>query len=87
MWGMKYLSGVDAPVAPDQIKAIVVSSMNEQASQYSTSRSDINRLWLNSVWSAQQHPRPVERLGTARTGIDIHDSAHTVLVTAQHVAP
>ena len=35
---------------------------------------------------AQQHPRPVERLGTARTGIDIHDSAHTVLVTAQHVA-
>ena len=30
--------------------------------------------------------RPVERLGTARTGIDIHDSAHTVLVTAQHVA-
>lgn len=38
------------------------------------------------VYSAQQHPRPVERLGTARTGIDIHDSAHTVLVTAQHVA-
>lgn len=44
--GFRYLeiTGVDAPVAPDQIKAIVVSSMNEQASQYSTSRSDINRL-------------------------------------------
>ena len=36
-------------LSDNQIKAIVVSSMNEQASQYSTSRSDINRLWLNSV--------------------------------------
>ena len=32
--------------------------MNEQASQYSTSRSDINRLWLNSVWSTRSCPIP-----------------------------
>lgn len=71
--GFRYLeiTGVDAPVAPDQIKAIVVSSMNEQASQYSTSRSDINRLWLNSVWSTRSNfmsvptdcPQRNERLG------------------------
>ena len=35
---------------------------------------------------AQEHGRPVERLRTARTGIDIHDGPHLVLVAAQHVA-
>ena len=57
--------------AASLIRTIVVSSMNEQASQYSTSRSDINRLWLNSVWSTRSNfmsvptdcPQRNERLG------------------------
>ena len=35
---------------------------------------------------AQQHRRPVERLGAAGSGVDVQNSAHLVLVATQHVA-
>ena len=35
---------------------------------------------------AQQHRRPVERLGAAGSGVDVQNGAHLVLVAAQHVA-
>lgn len=71
--GFRYLeiTGVDAPIAKEDVKAIVVSSMNENSSVYTTSRQDINRLWQNSMWSTRANfmsvptdcPQRNERLG------------------------
>ena len=71
--GFRYLeiTGVDKPVEKENVKAIVVSSMNENSSVFKTSREDINRLWLNSMWSTRANfmsvptdcPQRNERLG------------------------
>ena len=71
--GYRYLeiTGIDTPVSKENVKAIVVSSMNENASLYQTSRPDINRLWQNAMWSTRANfmsvptdcPQRNERLG------------------------
>ena len=71
--GFRYLeiTGIEKPVEKENVKAIVVSSMNENASVYETSDKDINRLWQNSMWSTRANfmsvptdcPQRNERLG------------------------
>ena len=71
--GFRYLeiTGIEKPVEKENVKAIVVSSMTENASRYETSDKDINRLWLNSMWSTRANfmsvptdcPQRNERLG------------------------
>lgn len=71
--GFRYIevTGVDKPLAVDDVKAIAVSSMDGLRSHYETSGADINRLWLNTVWSTRSNfmsvptdcPQRNERLG------------------------
>lgn len=71
--GFRYIeiTGIDTPINKEDVKAIVVSSMNENSSVYTTSHPDINRLWQNSMWSTRANfmsvptdcPQRNERLG------------------------
>lgn len=71
--GFRYLeiTGIEKSVNKENVKAIVVSSMAGNASKYETSDKDINRLWLNSMWSTRSNfmsvptdcPQRNERLG------------------------
>lgn len=71
--GFRYIevTGVDKPLAVDDVKAIAISSMDGLRSYYETSDADINRLWLNTVWSTRSNfmsvptdcPQRNERLG------------------------
>lgn len=71
--GFRYIevTGIDKPLAVDDVKAIAISSMDGLRSHYETSDADINRLWLNTVWSTRSNlmsvptdcPQRNERLG------------------------
>lgn len=71
--GFRYveITGVDKPLAKEDVKAIAISSMDGLKSHYETSDADINRLWLNTVWSTRSNfmsvptdcPQRNERLG------------------------
>lgn len=58
-------------MSKDDVKAIVVSSMHGNSSSYTTSNPDVNRLWLNTMWSTRSNfmsvptdcPQRNERLG------------------------
>ncbi len=71
--GFRYVevTGVDKPLAVEDVKAIALSSMDGLRSRYETSDADINRLWQNTVWSTRSNfmsvptdcPQRNERLG------------------------
>ena len=71
--GFRYveITGVNKPLPITDVKAIAVSSMDGLKSSYETSDADINRLWLNTVWSTRSNfmsvptdcPQRNERLG------------------------
>ncbi|MDR9365601.1 MAG: family 78 glycoside hydrolase catalytic domain [Balneolaceae bacterium] len=51
--GYRYLevTGVDKPIPLEDVKGLVVSSVDELASNYETSNDLVNRLWENITWS------------------------------------
>lgn len=51
--GYRYLevTGLENPIPLEQVKGLVVSSVNELASHYETSNDLVNRLWENITWS------------------------------------
>lgn len=51
--GYRYLevTGVDEPIPLEDVKGLVVSSVEELASNYETSNDLVNRLWENITWS------------------------------------
>ncbi len=71
--GFRYveITGIEKPLPTEDVKAIAISSMNGLKSSYETSDTDINRLWLNTVWSTRSNfmsiptdcPQRNERLG------------------------
>lgn len=71
--GFRYIeiTGIDKPLPTEDVKAIAISSMDGLRSNYETSDADINRLWLNTVWSTRSNfmsvptdcPQRNERLG------------------------
>lgn len=71
--GFRYLeiTGIDSPLAKEDVKAIAISSMHENSSRYNTSNPDVNHLWLNTIWSTRSNfmsvptdcPQRNERLG------------------------
>lgn len=71
--GFRYLeiTGVESPVSQENVKAIALSSMQENSSLYSTSKPEVNRLWKNTIWSTRSNlmsvptdcPQRNERLG------------------------
>ncbi len=71
--GFRYIeiSGVDKAVPTTGVRAIAISSTRANSSLYETSNADVNRLWLNAVWSTRSNflsiptdcPQRNERLG------------------------
>lgn len=71
--GFRYveITGINKPLPIENVQAIVISSMDGLKSSYETSDADINRLWLNTVWSTRSNfmsvptdcPQRNERLG------------------------
>ena len=71
--GFRYIeiTGIDKPLRKEDVRAIVVSSLDHETSHYETSNEDVNRLWLNTVWSTRSNfmsiptdcPQRNERLG------------------------
>ena len=51
--GYRYveISGINEPVPVEEVKGIVISSVEEFASHYHTSNDMVNRLWKNTTWS------------------------------------
>ena len=71
--GFRYveITGVEKPLPMSDVRAIAISSMDGLRSHFETSNTDINRLWLNTVWSTRSNfmsvptdcPQRNERLG------------------------
>ena len=71
--GFRYLeiTGIDTPINKEDVKAVALSSMQENSSFYSTSKPEVNRLWKNTIWSTRSNfmsvptdcPQRNERLG------------------------
>jgi alpha-L-rhamnosidase len=71
--GFRYveITGLDAPLPPANVTALVFSSDNEQTSSFETSNPKVNKLYSNVVWSMRSNfvsiptdcPNRDERLG------------------------
>ena len=71
--GFRYISieGLDAPLALEQVQAVVLESIGEQTSSFETSNADVNRLFENAVWGQRGNflsvptdcPQRDERMG------------------------
>ena len=67
------ITGIDAPLATEAVKGIVLSSIHNFASSYETSNTLVNKLWKNITWSSSGNflsiptdcPQRNERLGWA----------------------
>ena len=46
------ITGIDAPLATEAVKGIVLSSIHNFASSYETSNTLVNKLWKNITWSS-----------------------------------
>ncbi len=65
------ITGIQAPLPLEAVKAEVLSSVHELASVYNTSNSKVNKLWENITWSTYSNflsiptdcPQRNERLG------------------------
>lgn len=45
------ITGINAPLPIENVKGLVISSINELASSYETSNELVNKLWENVTWS------------------------------------
>lgn len=73
--GYRYIeiTGIDKALPVENVKGIVLSSIDELASYYETSNEKVNKLWNNIVWSTYANffsiptdcPQRNERLGWA----------------------
>ena len=71
--GYRYMevTGVDAAIPTPSVKALVISSVSELASNYETSNPLVNKLWKNITWSLRSNflsiptdcPNRNERMG------------------------
>jgi alpha-L-rhamnosidase len=71
--GYRYMevTGIDAAIPLPNVKALVISSVNELASSYETSNPLVNKLWQNITWSLRSNflsiptdcPNRNERMG------------------------
>ena len=71
--GYRYLeiTGIDEALPLDAVEGVVISSVTELSSSYSTSNEQVNRLWENIVWSMRGNflsiptdcPQRNERMG------------------------
>lgn len=71
--GFRYIevTGVDAPLALDDVRGKVLTSIDKIRSDYTTSNEKVNRLWQNILWSTYANflslptdcPQRNERLG------------------------
>lgn len=88
--GFRYIeiTGINEAISPDNVKAIVLSSLHNTTAHYECSNPKVNQLWNNMIWSARSNffsiptdcPQRNERMGW--TG-DISVFSRTAL----HVAP
>ncbi len=73
--GFRYMeiTGIDRPLPLDDVRAIVLSSLDSVTASYETSNADVNRLWKNIIWSSRANlmsiptdcPQRNERMGWA----------------------
>lgn len=51
--GFQYveITGIDAPLPPEAVRGVAISSVRELTAGYSTSNPKVNQLWSNLVWS------------------------------------
>jgi alpha-L-rhamnosidase len=51
--GYQYIeiTGIDAPLSPENVEGIAISSVRELTASYLSSNEKVNRLWSNLVWS------------------------------------
>lgn len=71
--GYRYIeiTGIDTALPLDAVQGVVISSVNELASDYKTSNNRVNRLWENIIWSMRGNflsiptdcPQRNERMG------------------------
>jgi alpha-L-rhamnosidase len=71
--GYRYveITGLDSPIPINDVKALVLSSVNELSSKYETSDPLVNKLWENITWSLRSNflsiptdcPNRNERMG------------------------
>jgi alpha-L-rhamnosidase len=71
--GYRYveITGLDSPIPINDVKALVISSVNELSSKYETSDPLVNKLWENITWSLRSNfvsiptdcPNRNERMG------------------------
>lgn len=71
--GFRYLSieGIDAPLPPEQVEGLVLTSIGAPQSTYTTSNAKVNRLFQNILWGQRSNflsvptdcPQRDERLG------------------------
>lgn len=55
--GFRYLeiTGLDEPIPLENVKALLIMSDLEQTSEFTSSNALVNRLYLNSLWSARDN--------------------------------
>ncbi|NHF59758.1 family 78 glycoside hydrolase catalytic domain [Flavobacteriaceae bacterium TP-CH-4] len=90
--GYRFLevTGVEAPVPLENIKGLVISSIDELASRYETSNELVNKLWENITWSLRGNflsiptdtPARNERMGWSGD-INVFSKASTYLADVE----
>ena len=73
MHGFRYIeiTGIDRPLDVQDVQATGISSISQETSRFECSNDDVNRLWLNTIYSARSNfmsiptdcPQRNERLG------------------------
>jgi alpha-L-rhamnosidase len=84
------ITGIDAPLPLENVKGVVVSSIDELASSYETSNELVNKLWENITWSLRGNflsiptdtPARNERMGWSGD-INVFSKASTYLADVE----
>ncbi len=90
--GFRFLeiTGLDAPLPLESVKGLVISSIGELASNYTTSNELVNKLWENITWSLRGNflsiptdtPARNERMGWSGD-INVFSKASTYLAQVE----
>ena len=90
--GFRFLeiTGIDAPLPLNSVKGLVISSIDELASEYKTSNELVNKLWENITWSLRGNflsiptdtPARNERMGWSGD-INVFSKTSTFLAHAE----
>lgn len=84
------ITGIDAPLPLNSVKGLVISSIDELASEYQTSNELVNKLWENITWSLRGNflsiptdtPARNERMGWSGD-INVFSKTSTFLAHAE----